>query len=107
MKRFAVSAMFAGCLFVGALGMADAANATEINVGPNGAGITSVDGGGIMVGPDGLRVWVPSGTSRYDGRYSDERFGNQYDGRYGHSFDPRYGMRAGVTNPCYPDYCVR
>lgn len=101
MKRFAASAMLTGVLFAGVLGSAGTAAATEINIGPNGAGVTATDGGGIMVGPNGVTVWGPD----------DYRYPNSYDGRYGRGYDRyydrHYGMHAGVANPCYPDYCVR
>ncbi|MGV1087492.1 MAG: hypothetical protein ACOYBX_05880 [Mycobacterium sp.] len=93
MKRIAVSAVLAGGLFAGVLGLAGTAAATEIHVGPGGAGVTAADGGGILVGPDGVRVLLP-GT-------------HGYDGRYGHDYDRPYGMHAAEVNPCYPDYCVR
>lgn len=102
MNRFAVSTMFAGCLVAGALSLSVPAQATELNVGPDGVGITAVDGGGIMVGPGGVTAWMPD-EERYGHRYD----GHRYDGRYGRDYDRHYGMHAGVANPCYPDYCVR
>lgn len=93
MKRFAMSAILAGGLFAGALGMAGTAAATELYVGPGGAGVTSADGSGFMVGPDGVRVLMPQGARDYDGRYYDQRY---YDGRYydqPYYGQPYYGQR--------------
>ena len=95
MKRFAVSALVAGGLFLGAVGAAGAAQATELYVGPNGAGVTAVDGSGIGVGPDGISIWMPDAHRDYDGRYHD---GHYYDGypNYGHPY-----------RGCYDIYCGR
>lgn len=101
MKRFATSALLAGALFAGVIGSAGVASATEINIGPNGAGITAADGGGVGVGPNGVTIWGPD----------DYRYRNHYDGRYGRDYgrdyDRYYGSHPGMVNPCYPNYCVR
>lgn len=95
MKRFAVSALVAGGLFLGAVGAAGAAQATELYVGPNGAGVTAVDGSGIGVGPDGISIWMPDAHRDYDGRYYDGRYYDRYP-NYGHPY-----------RTCYDSYCGR
>lgn len=95
MKRFAVSALVAGGLFLGAVGAAGAAQATELYVGPNGAGVTAVDGSGIGVGPDGISVWMPDAHRDYDGGYYDGRYYDRYP-NYGHPY-----------RTCYDSYCGR
>lgn len=100
MKRFAVSALVAGGLFLGAVGAAGAAQATELYVGPNGAGVTAVDGSGIGVGPNGISVWMPDAHRDYDGRYYD---GGYYDGRHYDRY-PNYGH---PYRGCFDSYCGR
>lgn len=97
MKRIAVSAVVAGGLLLGALGAAGAAQATEIHVGPDGAGITAVDGSGIAFGPNGMQLWFPDAANDHGGRHYDSRY---YEGRYYDRYEHPYGG-------CYAAYCPR
>lgn len=101
MKRIALSAIVAGGLFLGALGAAGAAQATEIHVGPDGAGVTAVDGSGIAFGPNGVQAWLPDARNDYDGRYRDGRF---YD-RYERNMDGRHPYYEHPYGGCYADRC--
>lgn len=97
MKRIAASALIAGGLFLGAFGAAGAAQATELQIGPDGVGITAVDGSGVAMGPEGVKVWLPDAANNYDGRYYDGRFYDRYDHpRYQHPY-----------SGCYSAYCGR
>lgn len=107
MKRIAVSAIVAGGLFLGALGAAGAAQATEFHVGPDGAGITAVDGSGIAVGPNGVQVWLPEANNDY--ATNDYANNNHYDGRYRYDYyhDGRHPYYEHPYGGCYAGYCGR